>query len=77
MPFEDLSDKEDIDSDDEKDKSLDNMEGIKAVSIQNAFVEVKDNLLDYRDYDVRSSAIEAALAKPQTFAPYITAKWKN
>ena len=33
MPFEDLSDKEDIDSDDEKDKSLDNMEGVKAVSI--------------------------------------------
>ena len=33
MPFEDLSDKEDIESDDEKDKSLDNMEGVKAVTI--------------------------------------------
>ena len=33
MPFEDLGDKEDIESDDEKDKSLDDMEGIKAVSI--------------------------------------------
>ena len=33
MPFEDLSDKVDIESDDEKDKSLDNMEDIKAVSI--------------------------------------------
>ena len=33
MPFEDLGDKEDIESDDEKDKSLDNMEGVKAVSI--------------------------------------------
>ena len=31
--FEDLSDKEDIESDDEKDKSLDDMEGVKAVSI--------------------------------------------
>ena len=33
MPFEDLSDKEDINSDDEKDKSLYIMEGVKAVSI--------------------------------------------
>ena len=33
MPFEDLSDKEDIERNDEKDKSLDNMEGVKAVTI--------------------------------------------
>ena len=32
-PLEDLSDEEDIKSDNEKDESLDDMEGIKAVSI--------------------------------------------
>ena len=33
MPFEDLNDEEDIESDNEEDKSLDNMEVVKAVSI--------------------------------------------
>ena len=33
MPFEDLSDKEDIDSDNEKNKSLDKTKAVKAVSI--------------------------------------------
>ena len=42
IPLEELSDEEDIGSDDDKDKSLDDMEGVTGVSIQNAFVEEKE-----------------------------------
>ena len=42
IPLEDLSDEEDIESDDEGDKTQDDMEGVRAVTIHNSFVQEKE-----------------------------------
>ena len=58
IPLEELSDEEDIGSDDDKDKSLDDMEGVTGVSIQNAFVEEKEcALVALKDLSVGCSPV--------------------
>jgi len=64
LPLEDLSDEEDIESEDERDRDLDDMEGVKSVSIHNSFLEEKEcAMIALKDLSRECGA---------SFAPYLS-----
>ena len=64
LPLEDLSDEEDIESGDERDRSLDDMEGVKSVSIHNSYLEEKEcAMIALKDLSIECGT---------SFAPYLS-----
>merc|ERR1719452_38116 len=70
LPLEDLSDEEDIDSNaDDKDKALDELEGIKSVSVENAYVAEKEcAVIALKDLSVECGA---------SFLPFLSHCWEE
>lgn len=70
IPLEELSDEEDIESNaDDNDKALDDLEGIKSVSVENAYVAEKEcAVLALKDLSVECGA---------SFLPFLSHCWEE